>query len=144
MSNSKSEISDDEIDVLELIKVIWDNKKIITVITALAAFFSVIYSLAQPNIYRGDALLAPAEEKSGGMAGLASQFGGVASLAGIPLPDESADKSDLGLEVLKSRKFAREFVERHKILPQLMAVGYWIKYKRRFYYKNMTIRQKNG
>jgi uncharacterized protein involved in exopolysaccharide biosynthesis len=126
MSKLQSEIHDDEIDLLELIKVLWDAKIRIVAITSVAAFISVIYGLTQPNIYHADALLAPAgDEGGGGMSGLAGQFGGLASLAGVSLPDEGVNKSELGLEVLKSRKFVREFVERHKIIPQLMAVDYW-------------------
>ena len=126
MNNSQSDIHDDEIDLLELIKVLWDEKIKIVAITAVAAFISVIYALTQPNIYYADALLAPAgDEGGGGMSRLAGQFGGLASLAGVSLPDDGVNKSELGLEVLKSRKFVREFVERHKITPQLMAVDYW-------------------
>ena len=126
MNNPQSDIHDDEIDLLELIKVLWDEKIKIVAITAVAAFLSVIYALSQPNIYQADALLAPAGDAGGGgMSRLAGQFGGLASLAGVSLPDDGVNKSELGLEVLKSRKFVREFVERHKITPQLMAVDYW-------------------
>ena len=126
MNNPQSDIHDDEIDLLELIKVLWDEKIKIVAITAVAAFISVIYALTQPNIYHADALLAPAgDEGGGGMSRLAGQFGGLASLAGVSLPDDGVNKYELGLEVLKSRKFVREFVERHKISPQLMAVDYW-------------------
>ena len=126
MNNPQPDIHDDEIDLLELIKVLWDAKIRIVAITAVAAFISVIYALTQPNIYHADALLAPAgDEGGGGMSRLAGQFGGLASLAGVSIPDDSVNKSELGLEVLKSRKFVREFVERHKITPQLMAVDYW-------------------
>ena len=59
------------------------------------------------------------------MSRIAGRFGGLASLAGISLPGAVINKSDLGLEVLKSRKFVSAFVERHKISPQLMAVDYW-------------------
>ena len=126
MNNPQSDSHDDEIDLLELIKVLWDEKIKIVAITAVAAFLSVIYALSQPNIYQAEALLAPAEDTGGGgMSKLAGQFGGLASLAGVSLPDDGVNKSELGLEVLKSRKFVREFVERHKITPQLMAVDYW-------------------
>ncbi|MGC6522582.1 MAG: Wzz/FepE/Etk N-terminal domain-containing protein [Candidatus Micropelagos thuwalensis] len=117
---------DNEIDLLELIKILWDDKIKIISITAVAAFFSIIYAFIQPNIYRADALLAPASDNNNdGMSKLAGQFGGIASLAGVSLSDNRVNKSELGLEVLGSRKFVREFVERHKILPQLMAVDYW-------------------
>ena len=64
--------------------------------------------------------MAPAgDEANDGMSKLAGQFGGLASLAGVSLSDDSVNKSSLGLEVLKSRKFVREFVERHKICPSV-------------------------
>ena len=126
MNNPQSVNHDDEIDLLELIKVLRDEKIKIVAITAVAAFISVIYTLSQPNIYQAEALLAPAQDVGGdGMSKLAGQFGGLAALAGVSLPDDGVNKSELGLEVLKSRKFVREFVERHKITPQLMAVDYW-------------------
>ena len=126
MNNPQSVNHDDEIDLLELLKVLWDSKLEILATTAVAAFISVIYALSQPNIYQAEALLAPSgDEGPGGISRLAGQFGGLASLAGVSLKDEGVNKSELGLEVLESRKFVREFVERHKILPQLMAVDYW-------------------
>ena len=126
MSKLQSDINNDEIDLLELINVFWNNRLKIVAITAVAAFISVIYALSQPNIYQAEALLAPAGDAGGGgMSKLAGQFGGLAALAGVSLPDDGVNKSELGLEVLKSRKFVREFVERHKITPQLMAVDYW-------------------
>ena len=112
MNDPQSVTHDDEIDLLELIKVLWDEKRKIIAITAVALFISVIYSLSQPNIYHSEALLAPAgDEGSGGISKLAGQFGGLASLAGVSLPENGVNKSDLALEVLKSRKFVREFVE---------------------------------
>ena len=103
MDNPQPDIHDYEIDLLELIKVLWDAKIRIVAITAVAAFISVIYALTQPNIYHADALLAPTEDAGGGgMSRLAGQFGGLASLAGISLPDEGVNKSVLGLEVLNS------------------------------------------
>jgi len=86
MNNPQPDIHEDEIDLLELIKVLWDEKIRIVAITAVAAFISVIYALNQPNIYHADALLAPAgDEGGGGMSRLAGQFGGLASLAGVSL-----------------------------------------------------------
>ena len=127
MTKSQSETHQiDEINLLELIKVFWDNKFRIITFTFVASLISVIYALSLPNIYHADALLAPAgNEDSGGMSRLAGQFGGLASLANISFSNDVVNKSELGLEVLYSRKFIREFVERHKIAPQLMAVDYW-------------------
>ena len=127
MTKSKSEsYVDEEIDLLKLFNILLDNKKKILKFSSFIALLSVFYTLTLPNIYRAEALLAPAGvQRETGMSGLAGQFGGLASLAGISIEDEIVSKHELGLEVLKSRKFIREFVDRHKILPELMAVDYW-------------------
>ena len=48
MNNPQSVNHDDEIDLLELIKVLWDEKIKIIAITAVAAFISVIYAFLNP------------------------------------------------------------------------------------------------
>ena len=119
---------EDEIDLRELFSVIWQGKWLIIAITAVFAIGSVIFAINQPNIYKAEALLAPAssEGSSGGLAALASQFGGLASMAGINLGGVSgADKTQLAIEVLKSRQFIGEFIQKHQILPELMAVEKW-------------------
>ncbi|MBT1443014.1 LPS O-antigen length regulator [Shewanella sp. JM162201] len=119
---------DDEIDLRELFSVIWEGKWLIIAITTVFAVGSVIFAINQPNIYKSEALLAPAsaEGSSGGLAAIASQFGGLASMAGINLAGKGgADKTQLAIEVLKSRQFIGEFVEKHQILPELMAVDKW-------------------
>lgn len=119
-------IADDEIDLRELFAVIWQGKWVIIAITALFAVASVFYAINQPNIYKSEALLAPAEEQQGGGLGaLAGQFGGLASLAGVNLGGGSSNKAQLAIEVLKSRQFTSDFIQKHNILPDLMAAESW-------------------
>jgi uncharacterized protein involved in exopolysaccharide biosynthesis len=121
-----SEYADDEIDLRELFSVLWDGKWSIIGLTSIAAVIAVVYALSLPNIYRSEALLAPASSDGGGLGGLAAQYGGLASLAGISLPGGSGgDKTDLGLEVMKSRAFIQQFIERRNILVPLMAAEAW-------------------
>jgi len=116
--------ADDEIDLKELFAVLWAGKLQIIGVTFVAAVLAVVIALMMPNIYRSEALLSPVSAGSGG-AGLASKFGGLASLAGISLPSGGTDKTGLGIEVLKSRQFLQEFVSKRNILPELMAVEGW-------------------
>lgn len=121
-------LRDDEIDLRELFSVIWQGKWLIAGITLVFAVVSVAIALMLPNIYKSEALLAPASEEqgAGGLAGLASQFGGLASMAGINLGGKGGtDKTQLAIEVLKSRQFIGNFIEKHQILPELMAVDKW-------------------
>jgi uncharacterized protein involved in exopolysaccharide biosynthesis len=120
--------SSDEIDLRELFSVIWQGKYLIIAITALFAIGSVIFAIKQPNIYKSEALLAPAsaEQGGGGLAALAGQFGGLASMAGINLGGGAgADKTQLAIEVMKSRQFTSEFIKHHNILADLMAEPSW-------------------
>ena len=136
-------IADDEIDLRELFTAIWQGKWIIIAITTLFAVASVFYAINQPNIYKSEALLAPAEhDKAGGLGALAGQFGGLASLAGVNLgAGGGVDKTQMALEVLKSRQFTSEFIQKHNILPDLMAAKTWeretntIIYNQEVYYK---------
>lgn len=117
---------DDEIDLRELIRVLWAGKWLISAIAAGSAVLSVIVALMLPNIYRAEALLAPNDQdSSGGLSALAAQYGGLASLAGINLGAAATDKTALGREVLMSRKFISEFIESHDILVPLMAADGW-------------------
>jgi uncharacterized protein involved in exopolysaccharide biosynthesis len=121
-------LRDDEIDLRELFSVIWQGKWLIAGITLVFAVASVVIALMLPNIYKSEALLAPASEEqgAGALAGLASQFGGLASMAGINLGGKGGtDKTQLAIEVLKSRQFIGNFIEKHQILPELMAVDKW-------------------
>jgi Chain length determinant protein len=117
---------DDEIDFLGLAQVVWRGKWYIGGVTFVAALLAVFVMLLIPNQYTAQALLAPRDDQSGGgLAGLASQYGGLASLAGISIPSGSNDKVDLGIQVLKSRKFITGFIERHDILVPLLAAEKW-------------------
>ena len=126
VSQNSEIVMDDEIDLKELFTVLWDGKLIISAITGIAAIISVIVALSLPNIYIASALLAPAESSGGGLSGLMKQYGGLASLAGVSLPGgEEGSRAQLGIELMKSRAFIGNFVERHDILPELMAVESW-------------------
>jgi len=120
-------IANDEIDLRELFSVIWQGKLTVIVLTTLFAVASVFYAISLPNVYKSEALLAAAEqEQSGGLGALAGQFGGLASLAGVNLGGSgTANKTQLALEVLKSRQFIFNFIKKHNILPDLMAVKSW-------------------
>lgn len=121
------QVADDEIDLRELFNVIWQGKWLIIAITAVFAIGSVVFAIMQPNIYKSEALLAPAsEEQGGGLSALASQFGGLASMAGINLGRKGGvDKTQMAIEVMKSRQFASDFIQKHQLLPDLMAAEKW-------------------
>lgn len=121
-----SHYADDEIDLKELFQALWSGKVTIIITTVIASAIAVAVALSMPNIYRSEALLAPVSSDSSGLGGLASKFGGLASLAGVSLPGGGGgDKTTTGLEVLKSRAFFAEFITKHDVLVPLMAAEGW-------------------
>jgi len=127
MSPTPSNIEqDDEIDLAELWRAIWSGKITIIIVTAIFAIASVFYALSKPDVYKASVLLAPvSSESGGGLAGLAGQFGGLASMAGINLGGSGGDKTSLALATLKSRSFIENFIENHELLVPLMAAKKW-------------------
>ena len=115
---------DDEIDLRELFGVLWRGKVQIVLVTALVAVLSILYALYLPNVYRSEALLAPAQEQDS-LAGAMQGLSGLAGLAGISLPEGSASQSDQALEVLRSRSFFTEKIYPNIDLPDLMADPRW-------------------
>ena len=106
---------DNQIELRELIKVLWRGKFWIIGVTFIAAVTSVFMALSLPNIYRAEMLLAVDEGDSGGLAGLAAQYGGIAGLAGISLPSFGTGDKNVGLAKLQSRQFITDFLENHNI-----------------------------
>lgn len=117
--------NEDEVNLIELFDALLHAKWAILGISLAAGFLAFVITLMMPNIYRAEALLAPAEESEGGLAALAGQLGGLASLAGVNLKRSDTSKVTIGLEVLKSRLFISDFIDRRNILIPLIASKEW-------------------
>ena len=121
--NIKSNHINDEIPINDIFNLLLDNKKKISLVTIIFAIFSVTLSLSLPNIYKSSSLLSVVNDSSSnGISSLASQYGGIASMAGIALPSSSGeDKSSLVIQTLLSRDFLKNLIKNNNILPQLIA-----------------------
>ncbi|HFQ4905466.1 TPA: Wzz/FepE/Etk N-terminal domain-containing protein [Vibrio vulnificus] len=118
--------TDDEIDLRELFNALWKGKWIIIVTTFVFAVGAILYALSLPNIYKSDALLAPAESSNGGgLSKMAGQLGGLAALAGVNLGAGETSQTDLAVQVMKSRQFIEAFINKHDLLVPLMAATDW-------------------
>ncbi len=101
--------AEEEINLLELLRVVVRNLPMIAKITAGVVTLAVIYSLTLKNIYTARATLLPPQKDSGGGAAalLASMGGGLAGLAG-----GLGGSSDLYLGILKSRTVTDSVIKR--------------------------------
>lgn len=116
----------DDIDLKMIWNVLWNGKYILIAMVILSAAGSVIYAISLPNVYRSYAILAAApglnQEAAGGIG---SRLKGLAGIAGGAFGGQSEDKVGLAIEIINSRKFVREFAEKHDIIVDLMAGKVW-------------------
>ena len=123
--SSHSMVQNNEINVRELITILWDKKFLISCITTLFAVTAIIYSLSLPNVYESRALLAPANDSDSSM-GMLQQYSSVANLAGISIGSDGAkDKSLEAIARINSFDFFSEFVLPEIALKDLMASKKW-------------------
>lgn len=113
-----------EITVGDFCKKLLSDKWLVVLITGLVSIAFVILALYLPNKYKSDVLLMPIVEQDTNLAGLGSQLGGLASMAGINLGGQS-DKTDLAIATLKSRTFLMNFINENKLKVELLGVKSW-------------------
>ncbi|MCX7058844.1 MAG: Wzz/FepE/Etk N-terminal domain-containing protein [Proteobacteria bacterium] len=107
---------DDEIDLRALWQTIWSGRWIIVAVTMLFMTAGVVYALTVTEWYQAEVVLLSVGKNS--ISGGLGQPGGLTSLAGIDIPSAGSGQP---LAVLKSKSFAREFIEDQKLLPVLFA-----------------------
>ncbi len=112
LENSPPQIvKDDEIDLIALVKTIWDGRKTIYYSIGVCVFIGLIIAFTSPAKYTASATLLPsAEKKSGGLGGL----GALAGMAGINLNSMMGQSSGIPAEiypqVVNSYPFLNEFI----------------------------------
>ena len=110
-----------EISFTSIVAVLFKQKTLIVAVTSVFAIISIFYALSLENIYRSETKLIAASNGSKDLSSLAGGLGGLASLAGVNIGNESNDKVIIALELLKSRAFLTNFVEKRDILIPLIA-----------------------
>jgi tyrosine-protein kinase Etk/Wzc len=99
---------EDEINLLELVRVVVRRKMLIIKICAAAAVLSACYSLTLKNIYTATAKFYPPQKETpiGNLASLIAQAGPLATLGGLGGP------GDLYLAITKSRTVTDAVIKR--------------------------------
>ena len=116
MIEPPSSTGENEIDLIELIRTLLSSWKTILSATVLGTGVAFAYALVTPEVFKAEALLAPVREERGSSSAF-SQFGGLAAMAGISIPNDS--NVEQVIATLKSGKFLQVFIERNKLLSVL-------------------------
>lgn len=127
-NNAPERLDDDEIDLFELLGTLWKGRWTIVAITTLCAVGGVAYALLAVEWWRSDVVMVQTDSRS--ISGGLAQLGGLANIAGINI-GAAGGASQMPVAVLKSKDFAREFIEDKKLLTVLLvdqwdaAAGRW-------------------
>ena len=120
---NNEEYYNDRIDLRLLFPIVWNHKKFIFIFTTLFAIASIFYSLSKTNIYTASTLLRPTAVSA---PNLMNQYGGLASLAGISLPQDSGNELEVALAMVNSKKLVSKLMMNDSFLPDLIAAKKWI------------------
>ena len=128
---------DDEIDLRELAAVLWAGKKLIVSLTALFAIIALIVVLQIPNQYKATAVVSPSQKGGASVLNtMASQFGGLATLAGIKVPSGEGDETEAAMEIMQSWSFIEEFIKTNNLAAEIFAADNWDRETNRLSYKS--------
>jgi len=118
-------INNDELDLMQLFRILFNGKWYIVIVTSLVSFFVLLFSLSLPNIYQSKALIVPVQS-SKNISDSLNNYSGLASLAGINLPSQNNQNNSIeAMHKLNSLSFFEDNVLPNIFLPDLMALKSW-------------------
>ncbi len=112
---------EDEIDLIELAKTIWENRKIIYKFVAVGAVLGVLVALLTPKEYVSSATLMPeySTESQSGASSLLQRYGGLIGLSGGSYSANSnAIRVELYPQIVQSLTFQDNLARQEFYLPE--------------------------
>jgi uncharacterized protein involved in exopolysaccharide biosynthesis len=115
-------VEDDGFNLYELFAILWRSRLWILAFTVVGLLAALTAALVLPKKFEAVIVIAPVSNSTnpaqlGGLGALASQFGGIASMAGISLNGDSRKAESLA--VLQSEALTGEYIRRNDLLPVL-------------------------
>jgi uncharacterized protein involved in exopolysaccharide biosynthesis len=115
----ESNSGDADVGLQNLWQLAWEGRWIVALCAFLCVVAGTTYAFLATNWYKADVVLSPVSDKS--ISGGLSALGGVSDLAGLVGINIPSARGNAPLAVLKSKSFAREFIEDEKLMPVLFA-----------------------
>ena len=109
--SSNTSNSDQDINVIELLNVIWAQRLLILLVTVIFGVGSILYSLSLEDEYTSQTMLTLAGQdvQASSVGSSSGQLGGLASLAGISVGG-SSNKAALAIKTIESRDFLKHLL----------------------------------
>lgn len=105
--------------LVDLWRIGWNSRYLLMLCSGVCGLVALYFALTATPIFKAETVVAEVHDGAmGGASSLVSQFGGLASLAGINLPNSGADRS--AQAVLQSRRLVEEFIKSQNLVPVLL------------------------
>ena len=124
----------DKEDFIELLLLVWGQKKLISVIVLIVSSFSLTYAHMQKDIYTAEATLSPNTQPSD-MSDIASRLSGFGAFSAFGAVDARNSNVPLATSIMKSRNFYQRFIYEN-MLPEIYAVIGWDESENKLIYNN--------
>jgi uncharacterized protein involved in exopolysaccharide biosynthesis len=116
----KNNLSGDEVSLREVFLTLWHGKWLIAAVSLGLGIAGGVAAQFVPKSYMASSIIAPVSNSSGGgamggLGALASQFGGLASLAGVSVPGDS--KKAESIAVLQSELITEKYIRDNNLMP---------------------------
>ena len=111
----------ENIKVLEILGFLYSKKNFLILVSFVGSLLVGVGSLFIKDTYQSNAILAPNIDSS---TQISSGFNGLASIAGISIPQES-NKLEKGMEIIKSLYFFQDLSQNEEFFFNLVATNGW-------------------
>ncbi len=111
-------------DLISMLRVLFDKRKPILLVTSLVTLCSIIVSLWLPNIYTSEAVLLVREQDNNSIQGQSPTLGGLQAFAGLNFKagnEELSKRANEGIYIIRSRQFYKMLIDKYNYLPPLLA-----------------------
>lgn len=133
--NTDDDLYEDDIDLKELIEVLWNGKIPIIVMTTIVALSSIFYALSLTNYFTSESVLVSRDSQTSNSL---SQFSGLASFAGLGGISGQDNSTFKMIEIIQSRDFVKHLVTFENILPSILAPDYYDAKTGKLYFNSET------
>jgi uncharacterized protein involved in exopolysaccharide biosynthesis len=122
-TSTRLPIADDEISLREIVRLLWQARWLVITLTAVCALVGAGLHIVLPKRYEAIIVISPASQttggagQGGGMSSMLSEFGGLASLAGLSVGGDSRKAESL--TVLQSGALTEDYIQKNNLLPVL-------------------------
>ena len=121
---NQNEFRENDIDFLLMLKVLYQRKLFILLVTSFVSLISIIYSLQIPNTYKSFAVLVPVSSNTTPSAS-SGTLSSLANLAGISLQREGVSNKVISIELMKSWGFVEDFIKKNRLEVEIFASKGW-------------------